>query len=99
MSISRNALSYLAFSQGYRGVAFNGQAYNGPVELTFTQPEKLSAYEIGLKSESYERRLQINAAGTQKQTTGIRCPWFREITTRFKNHLLMGIVENYFETP
>jgi hypothetical protein len=35
----------------------------------------------------------------EKQTTGIHCPWFREITTRLKNHLLMGIVENYFETP
>jgi len=60
--ISRNVLGYLAFSQGYRGIAFNGQAYNGPAELTFTQPEKLNAYEIGLKSESFERRLQINAA-------------------------------------
>ncbi len=60
--ISRNVLSYAAFSQGYRGVAFNGQAYNGPVELTFTQPEKLNAYEIGVKSQSYERRLQVNDA-------------------------------------
>ena len=59
---SRDVLAYASFSQGYRGVAFNGQAYNGPAELTFTEPEKLNAYEIGLKSELLDRRLRVNAA-------------------------------------
>ena len=43
--------------------------------------------------------LEIGTAGSQDQATSIRRPWFREITTRLKNHLLSGIVENYFETP
>jgi len=55
-------LAYFTFSQGYRGAAFNGQAFNSPVELTFTQPEKLNAYEIGAKTELWERRAQLNFA-------------------------------------
>jgi outer membrane receptor protein involved in Fe transport len=55
-------LAYLSVSQGYRGVAFNGQAYNDPTELTFADPEKLTSYELGVKSEFWERRGVFNAA-------------------------------------
>jgi iron complex outermembrane receptor protein len=55
-------LSYASISQGYRGVAFNGQAYNDPTELTFADPEKLTSYELGLKSQFWERRGVFNAA-------------------------------------
>ena len=55
-------LAYASLSQGYRGVAFNGQAYNDPTELTFAGPEKLTSYEIGLKTGFWERRGVFNAA-------------------------------------
>lgn len=55
-------LAYFTFSQGYRGAAFNGQAFNAPAELSFAQPEKLNAYEIGMKSEFWEHRAQLNLA-------------------------------------
>jgi iron complex outermembrane receptor protein len=55
-------LAYASISQGYRGVAFNGQAYNAPAELTFADPEKLTSYEIGLKTGFWERRGVFNAA-------------------------------------
>src|SRR5262249_37354423 len=45
-------LTYLSISQGYRGVAFNGQAYNDNSELTFAEPEKLTSYEIGARPSS-----------------------------------------------
>ena len=60
--ISGDLLAYLSYSQGYRGAAFNGQAFNGPQELTFATPEKLNAYELGLKSELLDRRLELNGA-------------------------------------
>jgi len=60
--ISDAVLGYLSFSQGYRGAAFNGQAFNGPAELTFANPEKLDAYEVGLKSEFLDRRVELNGA-------------------------------------
>jgi iron complex outermembrane receptor protein len=55
-------LAYASVSQGYRGVAFNGQAYNDPTELTFADPEKLTSYEIGLKTGFWDRRGVFNAA-------------------------------------
>ena len=60
--VSDDVLAYLSFSQGYRGAAFNGQAFNGPQELTFAQPEKLNAYEAGVKSTLLDKRLELNGA-------------------------------------
>lgn len=57
-----NVLVYLSFSQGYRGAAFNGQAFNAPAELNFASPEKLNSYEVGIKSDFWNRRLEFNAA-------------------------------------
>jgi len=59
---SEDLLTYASISQGYRGVAFNGQAYNDPTELTFAGPEKLTSYEIGLKTGFWNRRGVFNAA-------------------------------------
>ncbi|GAC1456232.1 MAG: TonB-dependent receptor [Steroidobacteraceae bacterium] len=55
-------LAYASISQGYRGAAFNGQAYNAPSELNFADPEKLTSFEIGLKTELWARRGTFNAA-------------------------------------
>jgi len=55
-------LIYASFSQGYRGAAFNGQAFNAPAELTFAQPEKLDAYEVGSKLEFWQRRASLDVA-------------------------------------
>ena len=59
---SDGVLAYFSVSEGYRGVAFNGQAYNDQAELTFAGPEKLVSYELGLKSEFGEHRGIFNAA-------------------------------------
>jgi iron complex outermembrane receptor protein len=56
------ALIYASFSQGYRGAAFNGQAFNAPAELTFAQPERLNAYEVGSKLEFWQRRASLDVA-------------------------------------
>ena len=59
---SEDLLTYASISQGYRGVAFNGQAFNDPTELTFAGPEKLTSYEIGLKTGLWNRRGVFNDA-------------------------------------
>jgi iron complex outermembrane receptor protein len=59
---AENLLAYMSVSQGYRGVAFNGQAYNDQTELTFAGAEKLTSFEVGLKAEPWSRRAQLNAA-------------------------------------
>jgi iron complex outermembrane receptor protein len=59
---SEAVLTYLNISQGYRGAAFNGQAFNFPQEANFADPEKLTSFEIGLKADLWERRGVFNAA-------------------------------------
>lgn len=55
-------LAYAKFVQGYRGAAFNGQAFNAPAEANFAGPEKLNSFEVGFKSEFWNRRASFNAA-------------------------------------
>jgi iron complex outermembrane receptor protein len=55
-------LTYLTVSEGYRGAAFNGQAFNFPEEANFAQPERLTSYELGLKTDLWNRRATFNAA-------------------------------------
>jgi iron complex outermembrane recepter protein len=60
--VNEQVLTYLSISQGYRGVAFNGQAYNDNSELTFAEPEKLTSYELGAKTEFWNNRAVFNVA-------------------------------------
>lgn len=60
--MAAGVLSYVSVSTGYRGAAFNSQAFNAPVEVNFAKPETLTAYEVGLKSELAHHRVQLNAA-------------------------------------
>jgi len=60
--VSANVMAYASYSRGYRGAAFNGQAFFSPAELTIARPEKIQAAEIGLKSELLDRRVRMNAA-------------------------------------
>ena len=57
-----DVLAYLSFSQGYRGAAFNGQAFNFPAEANFAAPEKLNSIEIGMKADLWNRRGEFNVA-------------------------------------
>ncbi len=59
---SDGVLAYATFSQGYRGAAFNGQAFNFPQEANFAAPERLNSTEIGLKTDLWDRRGTFNVA-------------------------------------
>jgi len=60
--LTEGLMAYASVSQAYRGAAFNGQATISPKELTFAKPEILRSYEIGMKSEFWDRRAVVNAA-------------------------------------
>lgn len=55
-------LYYFSVSRGFRGAAFNANAFNYDAEVTFADPEELTAYELGAKTEFLDRRMQLNAA-------------------------------------
>ena len=57
-----NNLLYVSYSRGYRSGAFNAQAFFGPDELTVVKPESIDSYEVGLKTQWLDDRLQVNAS-------------------------------------
>ena len=59
----RDILGYLNFSRGYRSGSFNGLAYQGTNQVYYIQPEQINAYEGGLKTRLFDRRVQLNLAG------------------------------------
>ncbi len=57
-----DVMVYAQYARGYRSSAFNGGALARPQDLNVANPEQLDAYEIGLKSQWFDRRLQLNAS-------------------------------------
>jgi iron complex outermembrane receptor protein len=51
-------MGYVSYNRGFKAGLFNLGSYNDPA----AKPEILDAYEIGLKSELFDRKLRLNAA-------------------------------------
>ncbi len=54
-------MSYVTFTRGFKSGGFNGRPTVSGAVSSF-DPEFLKSYEIGLKSEWFERRLRLNMA-------------------------------------
>jgi len=52
-------LGYATFSKGFRSGGFNGRPTSAQ-EIGAYNPEKLTSYEVGLKTELFDRRLRLN---------------------------------------
>lgn len=53
-----NIHAYISDNLGFKSGAFNGDLFTNPPAL----PETLQAYEVGVKSELFDRRLRLNAS-------------------------------------
>jgi len=60
--LSRDVMVYGQYSRGYRSSAINGGALTNPADLNVVAPEHLDAYEVGLKSEWFDRKLTFNTS-------------------------------------
>jgi iron complex outermembrane recepter protein len=58
-----DVLGYASYSRGYRAGTFNGLAYQDVSQVYFLEPEKVNAFELGLKTRFAEDRVQLNMAG------------------------------------
>lgn len=56
--LSEDAMVYASYSRGYKAGTFNTLPLDSPA----LQPEIVDAYEIGVKSEFFDRRVRLNAA-------------------------------------
>ena len=61
-ALSGEAMLYASYSRGYRGAAFNAQAFFSPDELSIAEPEEIQAVEAGFKSELFGRRVRFNGS-------------------------------------
>jgi iron complex outermembrane recepter protein len=59
--VNRDLMAYAAVTTGFRGGGFNPRPFNNFQVLPFG-PEKLTEYEIGMKSEWFEHHLRMNVA-------------------------------------
>jgi len=53
---------YASYSEGYRSGGFNGRGQTVVSATTPYDPETVDAYEVGFKSEFFDRRLSLNMA-------------------------------------
>lgn len=60
--VTDDVLAYASYSRGYRGGTFNGLAFQGAGQVYFVPPEKVDAFELGLKSRFLDNKLQVNLA-------------------------------------
>jgi iron complex outermembrane receptor protein len=54
-------MTYASATTGFRGGGFNGRPFDNAQVVSF-KPERLTEYEIGVKSEWFEHRLRANLA-------------------------------------
>lgn len=62
--VSDDVFAYASYSTGFREGGFPARFAGGalPAQLPAYEPEYVTAYELGLKSEFFDNRLRVNAA-------------------------------------
>lgn len=63
---------YARYAEGWRSGGFNGRSSDPTQVRSAFRPESLKSYELGLKSLTWERRLQLNAAGFLSKYTDLQ---------------------------
>ncbi|WP_421846607.1 TonB-dependent receptor [Novosphingobium sp.] len=61
--LSSGNLLYASVSRGYRAPSFNAQAFFGSYELGVAKAEQVTSYEVGAKTQFWDRRITLNMAG------------------------------------
>ncbi len=59
--ITNDALVYASYNRGFKSGGYNGIVFT-PGDFSVVNPETVDAYEVGLKSTWFERRLVLNIA-------------------------------------
>lgn len=60
--VSKDIMVYASYSSGFKGGGFNGRALNALAMSTPFEAEKVQAWEAGVKSELFDRKLRLNIA-------------------------------------
>jgi len=60
--VSDDMMVFGSVSRGFKSGGFNTGATSDPIEASIVEPEKLMAYEVGVKSEWFGRTFRANAS-------------------------------------
>ena len=59
---TEDVLLYVSYAEGFRSGGFNSRPLNDDEPIPSFDPEEVSSYEVGVKSEWLDRRVRVNAA-------------------------------------
>lgn len=76
-NVAKDVLLFGHYARGYRSSAFNAGAIASVSDLTIARPETLDSFEIGIKSQWFERALTLNVTA---------------FTGRFKDQQFLNII-------
>jgi iron complex outermembrane recepter protein len=82
--LSRDVMVYASYNRGFKSGGFNPTTIFAGAAESFA-PEKLDAYELGVKSDLLDRRLRINAAGFYYRYSNIQLATFSNGLQRITN--------------
>jgi iron complex outermembrane receptor protein len=72
-------MTYVSAAEGEKSGGYNGRA-SSPAEFTRFNPEKVWAYEAGIRSEWFDQRLRFNATGYYSDYKGFQIQVNRSTT-------------------
>lgn len=70
--VGPDAMAYVSYARGFKGGGFNAIDNSGAAANLPFEPEYVNAYELGLKSEWFARRLLLNLAVFQSDYTDLQ---------------------------
>ncbi|OAN58542.1 TonB-dependent receptor [Sphingomonas sp. TDK1] len=62
-TFDNGTLVYASYNRGYRSGAFNGGGYTSSAGINYINPERVNAYEVGLKGRYLDNALTLSMAG------------------------------------
>ena len=60
--VTEDLTTYFTFSQGFKSGGFTQRVFPPEAEVPSFEPETVDVFEVGVKSEAFDRRLRINGA-------------------------------------
>jgi len=71
--LTPDLMAYVSASTGFRGGGFNSRPFSAS-QINEYQPEKLTEYEVGVKSDWFEHKLRANVDGFYGNYTNLQFP-------------------------
>lgn len=83
--VAPDVLAYVNYSKGFKSGGFTQRVFPPLPQAPSFDPEFLESYELGLKSELFDRRLRLNLAGFYSDYSGIQLLVNRGIAPTVQN--------------